>query len=113
MWAVEFYEKENGQKPAQDFLDTLDERFRAKVIREVDVLKAKGTELREPFSKYLKEGIFELRVQLASNISRVFYFFFAGRKIILTNGFIKKTQKTPSGELDKAKQYKLDYERRN
>ncbi|GHU99627.1 hypothetical protein FACS1894211_05360 [Clostridia bacterium] len=113
MWTVEFYEKENGQKPAQDFLDDLDERFRAKVIREIDMLEAKGTEVREPFSKYLKEGIFELRIQLASNISRVFYFFFAGRKIILTNGFIKKTQKTPAAELNKAKQYKLDYERRN
>ena len=38
--------------------------------------------------------------------------FFDGQKIVMTNGFIKKTQKTPQAELDKALKYKSDYERR-
>lgn len=48
----------------------------------------------------------------ASDISRIFYFFLIGNKIILTNGFIKKQQKTSQREIDKAIKYKNDYERR-
>jgi len=44
--------------------------------------------------------------------SRIFYFFCGDREIFLTNGFIKKTKKTPPGELEKALRYKADHERR-
>jgi len=57
----------------------------------------------------LSEGIFELRIKVGSDISRVLYFFIAGNKIILTNGFIKKTQKTPTAEIDRAKRFRADY----
>jgi len=39
----------------------------------------------------------------------VLYFFFVGRKIILTNGFVKKTQKTPASEVETAKKYRAEY----
>ncbi|MBQ5564448.1 MAG: type II toxin-antitoxin system RelE/ParE family toxin, partial [Clostridia bacterium] len=39
----------------------------------------------------------------------VLYFFVIGKKVILTNGFIKKTQKTPKREIDLAKKYRADY----
>lgn len=68
--------------------------------------------MREPYSKAIRNGIFELRIKVATDISRVFYFFFDGKKIVLTNGFIKKTQKTPEKEIEKALEYKADYERR-
>ncbi|MBQ9982237.1 MAG: type II toxin-antitoxin system RelE/ParE family toxin [Oscillospiraceae bacterium] len=57
----------------------------------------------------MDDGIFELRAKIGSDISRVLYFFVIGRKIILTNGFIKKTQKTPKEEIEKAKRYRADY----
>ena len=47
-------------------------------------------------------GLYEARIQLASNIWRVFCFFDHGRLVILLNGFQKKTQKTPKIEIDKA-----------
>ncbi|TRW96449.1 type II toxin-antitoxin system RelE/ParE family toxin [Flavobacterium gawalongense] len=47
-------------------------------------------------------GLYEARIQLASNIWRVFCFFDHGRLVILLNGFQKKKQKTPKNEIDKA-----------
>ena len=63
----------------------------------------------EPHIKPLGDGIFELRAKVGSDISRVLYFFIVGRRVILTNGFIKKTQKTPPAELERAKRYRADY----
>jgi len=111
-WIIEFYETENGHKPVEDFLDSLEIKMRAKAAKEIVILKEFGINVKEPYSKHLKDGIFELRIKFASNIARIFYFFYIGKKIILTNGFIKKTRKTPSLELEKAQKYKSDYERR-
>lgn len=55
------------------------------------------------------DGIFEIRTKFGSDITRVLYFFVIGRRIILTNGFVKKTQKTPASEIALAKQYRADY----
>ena len=71
--------------------------------------RSEGPSLREPYSKHLEDGIFEIRTKFGSDITRVLYFFVIGRKIILTNGFVKKTQKTPASEIALAKQYRADY----
>jgi phage-related protein len=110
---MEFYETNNGSKPVENFLVGLENKIRTKAIHELMLLREKGTGLREPYSKAVGDGIFELRIQFGNNISRVFYFFYIGEKIVLTNGFTKKTRKAPSGELDKAKRYKKDYEERH
>ena len=60
-------------------------------------------------SSPIGDGIFELRAQQGNDISRVLYFFFAGRQIILTNGFVKKTMKTPRSEIALAKKYRREY----
>ena len=46
-----FYDKPDGTEPAKDFLDSLDVKMRAKMVREIELLAANGTELREPYSK--------------------------------------------------------------
>jgi len=106
---IKFYDKTDGTKPAKDFILELPPKMRAKVLRIIDMLETNGTDLREPYSKHLNDGIFELRAQIGSDISRVLYFFMIGRKAVLTHGFIKKTQKTPPTEIDKAKQYRTEY----
>lgn len=111
-YIVDFYEKENGEAPAEDFIRSLDAKMKAKIFRIVDMLEENGPTVRLPHSEYLEDGIFEIRAKQGSDISRVLYFFCIGRKIILTNGFVKKTQKTPPKELALAKQYRADYERR-
>lgn len=108
-FTVAFYKKADGTEPAAAFLDGLDVKMRAKMLRVIGLLESFGTELREPYSKHLEEGIFELRAQVGTDISRVLYFFVVGRQVILTNGFIKKTQKTPSGEIETAKRYRQDF----
>ncbi len=80
-----------------------------KMLMLLTLLQDNGHELREPYSKYLSEGIFELRAKAGTDISRVLYFFYVDHRIILTNGFIKKTQKTPAQEMEKAKKYRADY----
>ena len=106
---VIFYEKPDGTEPAKEFLLSLDPKMRAKMLKTIDLLAENGNELREPYSKYLEDSIFELRAKVGSDISRVLYFFFVGKRVVLTNGFIKKTQKTPTGEKERAKQYRKDY----
>ncbi len=109
---VLFYEKENGEQPAKQFLLSLNKKMRAKLTDTISLLSDNGYELREPYSKHLGEGIFELRAKFGSDITRVLYFFFVDKKIILTNGFIKKTQKTPISQIDIAKKYRKDYLKR-
>ncbi len=103
------YEKETGEVPVEDFLNSLDVKMRAKMFGMIGLLQEKGNQLREPYSKHLEDGIFELRCKVGSNITRVLYFFYYEGQIILTNGFVKKTQKTPSGEIELAKQRRTDY----
>ena len=81
----------------------------AKTLDMIQLLQDNGYQLREPYLKALENGIFELRIKLGNNISRIMYFFYVDQHIILTNGFIKKTQKTPRNEIEKAKKYRADY----
>lgn len=104
-----FYDKEDGTEPAKDFILSLDMKMRAKMFRAVELLRDRGNELREPDSKPLDDGIMELRAKVGNDISRVLYFFVVGRKAILTNGFIKKTKKTPKSEIELAKRYRNEY----
>ncbi len=106
---VVFYEKDDGQCPVEDFLKKIDVKMRAKMVGLLEILEEKGNILREPYSKHLEDGIFELRCKVGSNITRVLYFFYYQGKIILTNGFVKKVQKTPRKEISIAKTYRADY----
>jgi phage-related protein len=106
---VEFYQKEDGSYPVVDFLEGLPKKLSAKTVRTIKALEDMGTDLREPYSKPLWDGIFELRTKLGSDITRVLYFFVVGEKAVVTNGFLKKTDKTPVGELRLARKYRNEY----
>ena len=102
-YTVEYYETEDGTRPAEDFILAQDTKMRAKLLTMLAFLEEKGPALREPYSKPLGDGIFEVRAKQSSDITRVLYFFVVGQKAILTNGFVKKTQATPSAEKKKAR----------
>ncbi len=115
-WEIEFYQKETGEIPVEDFLLSLNPKLRAKAYSDILLLKKLGINIREPFSTPIKgehhKGLFELRVKFSSDITRIFYFLFEKNTFVLLHGFVKKTNKTPERELKKALNYKLDYERR-
>ena len=112
MWNIEFYEKQDGTTPVQEFLDALPSKHRAKAVWEIELLEEAGTALGLPYVKHIDGKLWELRVKFASDISRIFYFLPVGNKIVLLHGFVKKTYKTPENETDVAKKYLADYERR-
>ena len=93
MFDVIFYEGEHGEKPVEIFLDSLDNKMRAKLLGLLGILSEKGNSLREPYSKHLQDGIFEIRCKFGNNITRVLYFFYYNQRIILTNGFVKRRRR--------------------
>lgn len=103
------YEKKNGEVPVEEFLDSVNPKMRAKIFGLLGILQEKGNTLREPYSKHLEDGIFELRCKFGSDITRVLYFFYYEGTIVLTNGFVKKTQKTPKDEIQIAKDRRKDF----
>ena len=111
-YAIEFYKTEAGKSPAKEFVLALDTKMKAKILRVFDMLEKNGPEVRMPHTEMLEDGIFEIRAKQGSDITRLLYFFRVGRKIIVTNGFVKKTQRTPLREIETAKRYRADYERR-
>lgn len=83
---------------------------------DIMLLKRLGINIRAPYSAPIKgdtyKGLFELRTKFSTDITRIFYFLFDKNKFVLLHGFIKKANRPPGSELDKALSYKLDYERR-
>ena len=87
------------RKPAKEFIDSLDHWTQRRFFNKKELLEEFGHKLPYPHAKYIKDGIFELRFKGTEGAIRVLYFFFHQNNAILTNGFIKKTQKIPKQPL--------------
>ena len=96
----------------KDYFLTFDRALEAgaqkKIDYVLDVLKMQDR-VSEKFVKYIKEGIYEIRASYNGNIYRAFFIFDEGNIVMLFNGFQKKSQKTPSKEIDKALELKKEY----
>lgn len=95
-----------------DFFKEQKQKVKDKIIWTFELIE----ELQRVPETYLKhientEGLFEIRVQLGSDIFRIFCFFDQGQLVVLANGFQKKTQKTPKKEIEKALKIKEEYEK--
>jgi len=108
---VVFFEKEDGSCPAEAYLLSLPLKMRTRVYKIIGLLEEYGNHVRMPYSEGLQDGIFQIRAQQEGNISRVLYFFTSGKRIVLTNGFTKKTTRTPQSEIELAKKYRTEYEK--
>ena len=95
----------------QDFFDKQSKKVKAKIVWTFDLVE----DLERVPETYLKHiehtnGLYEIRVQLGSDIFRIFCFFDQGQLVILANGLQKKTQKTPKQEIELALKIKAEYE---
>lgn len=90
---AEFYETEEGKKPAKDFMLSQNPKMKAKLFGLVSILEQYGNQLREPYSKPLGDGIFELRAKVGTDISRVLYFFYYEGRIVLTHVLLRRRKR--------------------
>lgn len=106
---VHFFATDTGNEPTRDWLKGLSKEERA-IIGE-DLLTVQKLEIwKEPLVKNLGDGLWEVRSTLAKGEARVIFSTSGGEMIIL-NGFIKKSQKTPADQLDLALDRKRTYDR--
>ena len=98
------YFTDGDTSPVVDYMMTLSPKERAKILREIDLLEKFGYQLGMPHSKKMTgtDELWELRIKLASNNHRVFYFHFINNKFVLLHAFRKKSQKTPKKEINLA-----------
>ncbi|MHB1646906.1 MAG: type II toxin-antitoxin system RelE/ParE family toxin [Candidatus Acididesulfobacter diazotrophicus] len=105
-----FYKTLEGSCPVKEFLDSLDGKVAQKITWVLSLLE----DLDNIPSLYFKklagtDGIWECRIKYGSNIYRIFCFMLKDSNVVLTHGFIKKTQRTPKNEIEKAEKYKNDF----
>jgi len=107
---IKFYRTADGKCPVQKFLDSLPGKTAQKaawvlsLIEDLDVLPSTY------FKKLVNtEEIWECRIQFGSDAYRIFCFFDGNSVVVLTHGLIKKTQKTPQREIERAEAYRRDY----
>jgi phage-related protein len=112
-WSVEFYADADGDSPVLDWYESPDEKTKAKLIWIFQLLESNGIELGMPYIKPLGDKLYEIRADVNRNAFRVVYFLYTGRRFILLHGFQKKTQKTPTKELARARTYLEDFLERN
>lgn len=115
-FSIVFYEKENGDCPVAEFLSSLNKEMKMKMYHQLDMLETYGNIPKGDGTKAVvdAEGVFEVRAQNKTDISRCLFFFdkeVRGR-IVVTNGFIKKKDKVPWAEVHLCEECREDYSKR-
>ena len=117
-YQIVFWQDKNGYSEAQDYIVKLKNRSASskdariklnKIVEYMEMLETYGTELGEPYIKYIDCEIFELRPLR----DRFFFFYKKDNKYVILNYFMKRTQKTPKREIEKAIRLMKDLNERN
>lgn len=114
-YTVEYVELKDGKKPFEEFILGLPIHERVKVFETINYfveLKNNHLPIKENISKHLEDGIFEVRTTFSKRIARSIYFYQKGARVIITHGFIKKTNKTPRKEIERAKAIRSFYNKK-
>ena len=110
VYTAELYETADGKIPVLEFILSLSPKEQAKIYREIDLLEKFGNELHYPHVNIIKGkkyiDLWELRIEFASNIFRIFYFLPQNNRVVLLHGIVKKKQQTPKKELDTVQEIK-------
>jgi len=111
-WTIEFYKDVNGNEPVADFIDSLDKEGQAKITRYINLLSNLGVLLKEPYTRQIEGKIREIRTTSRTGEIRILYFTYTGKRFFLLHGLIKKTNKTPAGDIKIAEKRMEDFMRR-
>ncbi len=104
-YKVKFYKNlADNKSPVLEYIEDLEVKEKAKVLKYIDFLRINKGILSEPYSKHIKGKIRELRVDFSSRRHRIFYFTFIEKNIVLLHAFLKKTVKAPQSEIKKAEE---------
>jgi phage-related protein len=109
---VIFYRTVDGKCPVQEFLDSLPGKVAQKIAWVLRLLEDLDIVPSSYFKKLVgTEEIWECRIQFGSNAYRIFCFFM-DHLVVLTHGFVKKSQRAPIHEIERAEVYRRDFLRR-
>jgi phage-related protein len=110
MRSIIFYKTQSGKCPVSEFLDSLNSKQAKKVTWVLNLVENQSRVPIEYFKKLSgTSGLWEIRIQSGSDIFRLLGFMDNGKLVVLTNGFTKKSQKTPANEIQIAELRKTDY----
>lgn len=110
MRTVDYFTTSSGRSPVEEFLDSLTDQQAKKVVWVLRLIERLDIVPTQYFKKLVgTENIWEVRVQFGGNIFRLLGFFERENHVILTHGFVKKTQKTPPQDIELTQQRKRDY----
>lgn len=111
---VLFYKTTDGKCPIHDFLDSMSGKVARKITWVLKLLEDLEVVPSSYFKKLVStQEIWECRITYASNAYRILCFFAGNSVVVLTNGFVKKSQKTPTAEIKKAEAYRKDFLKRS
>jgi phage-related protein len=106
-----FYRTEAGGEPVREWLKRLPQTDRRRIGEDIKTVEF-GWPIGMPVCKSLGDGIYEVRTSLAQNrIARVLFYIDERGWMVLLHGFIKKTPKTPSEDLELARRNKSKHQR--
>lgn len=110
---IVFYKTAMNKCPVEDFLDSLPEKVLHKTLAIFKLVENQDFVSVRFFKRLKDTNLWEIRIQYGSSIYRYLCFQVQNAVIVLTHGFVKKTKKTPSKEIDKAEAYRKDHLRRH
>lgn len=116
MYEIIFYRDRKGKNEVEDYINELGKKSEikeykvklSKIVSYMRLLRENGLSIGEPYIKYLKDDIWELRPMR----DRILFAYYDNNKFIMLNIFLKQTQKTPSREIEKAKTKLKDFKER-
>ena len=107
--SVNFYKTSDLRCPVIEFLDSLSAKEAQKITWVLRLIEEIDRAPKKYFKKLLPYDIWEVRIDFSGNTYRILSFMYNDSQLILTHGFVKKTQKVPKNEIEKALTYKSDY----
>ncbi|MGP1459278.1 MAG: type II toxin-antitoxin system RelE/ParE family toxin [Treponema sp.] len=106
---VTFYKTTDGKCPVADFIDSQPKKIAVKIVWILKAVQELKQVPKNYFKKITDTDFYEVRIESGGNIYRLLGFFYSGNIIILTNGFQKKTQRTPKSEIEICKEPMNDF----